>query len=400
VAAVDTPAIVVAGHLCLDIIPTFGPRAGEALILPGKLVSIGPAITATGGVVSNTGLALHRLGVPVRLMGKVGEDLFGHAILEVVGRYDPALANGMLVDPTSASSYTLVISPPGMDRAFLHCPGANDTFSADDIPYDELAETHFFHFGYPPLMARMVANNGVELADVFRRVKAQGVTTSLDMTFPDPESPAGQADWIAILERTLPHVDMFIPSLEEILFMLDRPQFEALERAGGDAGILSHVDGPLLAALTGHLLAMGVAVAGLKLGAQGLYLRTSAKADRWQQVGRGLAEADESWHGRELLAPAFQVDVVGTTGAGDCLIAGLLTALLEKQSPEETMIGAVAVGACNVEQADSVSGVRPWPEIQARIQAGWDRRAVTLDLPGWRQSAETGLWCGPNDMSE
>ena len=58
---------VVAGHICLDIIPAL---AGEAIPAPGRLVAAGPAVTATGGAVSNTGLALHRLGVPTRLAGR------------------------------------------------------------------------------------------------------------------------------------------------------------------------------------------------------------------------------------------------------------------------------------------------------------------------------------------
>ena len=48
---------------------------------PGRLLQIGPATFSTGGPVSNTGLALHRLGIATRLMGKVGDDLLGQAAL-------------------------------------------------------------------------------------------------------------------------------------------------------------------------------------------------------------------------------------------------------------------------------------------------------------------------------
>ncbi|MCK4602884.1 MAG: carbohydrate kinase family protein, partial [Phycisphaerae bacterium] len=56
--------VVVAGHICLDIIPTFSELKGDlaAAFVPGNLINVGPAVTATGGAVSNTGLALHRLG--------------------------------------------------------------------------------------------------------------------------------------------------------------------------------------------------------------------------------------------------------------------------------------------------------------------------------------------------
>ena len=72
--------VVVAGHICLDIIPEFPggtkPKI-EKLFIPGRLVNVKEAIISTGGVVSNTGLALHRLGMKVELMGKVGDDFFG-----------------------------------------------------------------------------------------------------------------------------------------------------------------------------------------------------------------------------------------------------------------------------------------------------------------------------------
>jgi len=71
---------VVAGHVCLDIIPDLSAHPEfrlDALLRPGHLVEIGPAAFSTGGPVSNTGLALHRLGIRTLLMGKVGNHLFG-----------------------------------------------------------------------------------------------------------------------------------------------------------------------------------------------------------------------------------------------------------------------------------------------------------------------------------
>ena len=69
-------AAVVAGHICLDIIPLL---ESEVAFSPGQLVEIGPAILSTGGPVSNTGLALHRLGIDARLMGKIADDQIGRA---------------------------------------------------------------------------------------------------------------------------------------------------------------------------------------------------------------------------------------------------------------------------------------------------------------------------------
>ena len=41
-----------------------------------------------------------------------------------------------------------------------------------------------------------------------------------------PQSASGHANWHAILKRTLPYVDIFIPSIEEILFMLRRDDYD------------------------------------------------------------------------------------------------------------------------------------------------------------------------------
>jgi sugar/nucleoside kinase (ribokinase family) len=103
--------VVVGGHICLDVIPTlFDRQTGmEALLVPGKLIDIGPAVLATGGAVSNTGLALHRLGMPVRMMGKVGDDRFGDAIIDLISSEGIKLADEMIVAKGETSSYTIVI---------------------------------------------------------------------------------------------------------------------------------------------------------------------------------------------------------------------------------------------------------------------------------------------------
>ncbi len=354
--------VVVAGHICLDIIPTLEQRQSsiESLLQPGKLVKIGPAVISTGGAVSNTGLALHRLGIPTRLMGKVGDDALGQTILDVLQRHSPALADGMIISPGEPSSYTVVISPPGVDRMFLHCPGVNDTFQASDVNYAKLTGSRLFHFGYPPIMRRMYLNNGAELETMFRRVKQQGLITTLDMTMPDPQSEAGQLDWAALLLRVLPHVDVFLPSLDEMLLMLRQHPDE--------------ITGETLSSLAEHLLSFGAKTVVLKLGDQGLYVRN----------------ADH-----ELIAPCFQVNVVGATGSGDCTIAGFIAGLMKNLSLEETLTAAVAVGACCCEAADATSGVPSWETVQQRITTGWPRRLITLPLPRWREDTRTGLRLGP-----
>ncbi|GBF76527.1 carbohydrate kinase family protein [Paenibacillus sp. 598K] len=390
--------LIVAGHICLDVIPAMhGPSHGQGmgeLLAPGKLVDVGPVQLATGGTVSNTGLALHRLGLPVQLMGKVGDDLFGDAIRSHLDGYGSSLSDGMIVSPGEHSSYSLVISPPGIDRVFLHCTGANDTFTSDDVPDEALPDARLFHFGYPPLMRRMYEQGGAELERLLSKVKAHRLTVSLDMARPEPDSPAGQADWLSILERVLPMVDVFLPSFEELLYMLRPALYLELCEMHGTTELLACADGPLLEALSQQLLDMGTAIVGIKLGEHGLYLRTTASAARLRETG-GCAP-DESrlanWTDRRLLAPCYVVDTVGTTGAGDCTIAGFLAGLAKGLTIEEMALGAVGTGACNVERADAVSGIPSWETVQARIAAGWQQRETTLSLPGWSRHPDTGIW--------
>ena len=205
---------IVAGHICLDIIPDVNaiePGVFNANFRPGHMLEAGAATLSTGGPVSNTGLALHRLGVPVRLIAKVGDDAFGHVIERIVNSIDPDLLAGMKFDPQATTSYTVIISPPQIDRIFLHCPGAGHEFGSADVSGDQLAQADLLHFGYPPVMRRIYSHGGSELADLFCRAKAQGLTTSLDLCYPDPHSEAGRLDWVAFFRSVLPHLDVFAP---------------------------------------------------------------------------------------------------------------------------------------------------------------------------------------------
>jgi sugar/nucleoside kinase (ribokinase family) len=354
---------IVAGHLCLDIIPDLSAHeAGQfdAAFQPGRLIHVGAAATSTGGAVSNTGLALHKLGIETRLLARVGADQFGRAVKQLVADQSSALASGIITSADSSTSYSIVISPPGSDRRFLHHPGANDDFCANDVRDEDIRDARLFHFGYPPLMMRMFEEDGAQLTAIFRRARSLGLTTSLDMALPDPNSAAGRADWKTILRNVLPHVDIFLPSLDEILFML------------GEKTDLP-LSAQLLSEVSNQLMAMGTKMVVLKLGNRGLYLQV-ARADVLQTMGRARPSHSAEWGNYENWLPCFQVDVVGTTGSGDATIAGFLAALLRDMSPTEAMNAALAVGACNVEAADALSGICSWDETLRRIASGWAQR--------------------------
>lgn len=388
--------IIVAGHVCLDVIPKFDNLDGsfEQVFTPGRLIDVSDALTALGGPVSNTGMALHKLGISTGLMGKVGSDMFGERILELMRSYSDDLADSMIIAEDVGTSYSIVINPPGVDRIFLHSPGANHTFLAADVDLTNQMDAKLFHFGYPPLMRSMYTNDGAELVGVMQRAKALGFTTTLDMAYPDPDSEAGQVDWQAILENALPYVDVFLPSFDETIFMLNPTLHDHLKQKGGN--MVTHSDVVTLQATTDTLIDMGAKVVGLKLGDEGLYLRTAADAEAISAMGRAAPDPS-NWANRELLAPIFVTDVVGTTGSGDATIAGFLAAMVSNMTIEQAALSAVAVGAHNVEAADSLSGIRPWEAVQQRLAGEWAQATPQIELTRWQQRG--GSWISPNDAT-
>jgi sugar/nucleoside kinase (ribokinase family) len=385
---------VVAGHLCLDIIPNMDQiPSGEFLrhFQPGRLINIGPALFSTGGPVSNTGLALHILGIPTHLMGKVGKDAFGEAVQSNIRKFGEDLLSGMIIDQHDSTSYTVIINPPGMDRIFLHHTGANDSFGPEDLQIEDIKRAALFHFGYPPLMRRMYENSGKDLVEIFRKVKSTGVTTSLDFSLPDPASPSGRAPWKEILGKVFPYVDIFTPSIEELLVSFYPEHLSKLVKNAPFEGITNLIEPDLLSELSSDLIRRGIKMVLIKLGERGAYLRTGDHQNL-EKMGRARPENLIDWESFEGWAPCFQVDVVGTTGSGDSTIAGFLSGLLRGYSPINTLTAAVAVGACNCEAADALGGLRSWENTLQRIHQGWTRKPLDLSRSTWTWSKESEIW--------
>jgi sugar/nucleoside kinase (ribokinase family) len=388
---------VVAGHICLDIIPQFTvsgiPEMGK-LFVPGKLINMGPVAVSTGGPVSNTGLGLQILGINAKFMGKVGKDFFGQGIISLLAKYNAA--DSMTVVDGEHTSYTVALVPGDVDRIFLHHPGANNTFSAQDVNYDLVAQARHFHLGYPPLMRAMYRNDGRELIEIFRRAKAAGATTSLDMSLPDPASESGQVNWRKILENLLPYVDLPLPSGEEVLFMLQRKKFDALRDQSHGSGMLDLLTPEDLHDVAGEVLKLGGKVAVIKLGHRGIYLR-SGPAETFAGFGGAKVSDVKNWARRELWEEAFYVEkVASATGSGDSAIAGFLSAFLRGKHVEDCLKLACCMGGQNVQVMDAVSGLQRWEESWAMIP-GWRKRRQELTSPGWKYDEKNRVWIGAAD---
>lgn len=390
--------VVVAGHVCFDVIPAFGKTDKtdmKDIFIPGKLINMGSVQVATGGPISNTGIALSILGISVKLMGKIGNDYFGEGLLKLLKEKNAH--EGMTVTEGEETSYTIVIVPPGFDRIFLHNPGANNTFCADDINYDLVKQAKLFHFGYPPLMKKIFENDGKELIEIFKRVKELGVTTSLDMSLPDASSEAGKVNWEKVLENLLPYVDIYLPSVEETMFMIQREEFNYLNENTGGLDILEKLDINRLQKLGEKLIAYGAKISVIKCGVKGFYIRTQGRK-ALETMGRAKPADMDNWADRELHEESFHVpNVVSATGSGDSSIAGFFAAYLRGKSIEESIRIACALGAQNVQAYDGLSGIRTWSETLAMIDGSRDKNKLSVDGEYWRYDSGKSVWVGSKD---
>lgn len=389
--------VMVAGHICLDIAPGFNPElkgSFDRIFAPGKLINVEDAVIGAGGAVSNTGLAMARLGIDVELNGKVGNDEFGGIIKSIVGK---ERATSFKTVPGQSSSYSIVLALPGVDRIFLHHPGTNNTFTSDDIDYDALSQCRLLHFGYPTLMRKMYENNGKELYEIFKKAKELGVVTSLDMTLPDANSDSGKANWQKIFEKALPYVDIFLPSVEEIAYMLDMELFKKRKsQSNGRDPVLAYT-GEDCSRLSGKLFDLGVKIAAIKVGIKGYYLRTAGN-----DVLKTLVPVSKDldlWAEREIWANSYKTEKFGSaTGAGDATIAGFLTAFLKGLDPVQSVKAANLLGWQNVREVDTLSGIEDWQTTIGMIEDdNKELNPLIIDDTGWWFCESEKVYFGPHD---
>lgn len=366
---------IVAGHICLDITPVFPHQKSTKLfdiLAPGKLLNVGDADVHTGGSVANTGLAMKILGADVALMGKIGRDVFGDMIYSALQKY--GAEEGLIISEKESTSYSIVLAIPEIDRIFLHNPGANHTFCSADIPQKILEEAALFHFGYPPLMKSMYENGGEELVRIMKRAKKCGAATSLDFASIDADSEAGRADWNTILKNAIPYVDILVPSVEELCYMLDQERFLDWQVRAKRRDIIEILDIEKdVKPLADKCMELGAKILLIKCGALGIYYETADSA-LLQMVGHKLELDSHIWAGKCGFEKSYvPEEVLSGTGAGDTCIAAFLTAILEGYTLDHALRLAVATGASCVASYDALSGLKSFEELDEKINAGWEK---------------------------
>lgn len=268
----------------------------------------------TGGNGINMAIALARLGISVRVGGAVGDDGFGLFLKEALDR-EGVDRTGLVTLSDTVTGATVALVKSDGRRGFLHQLGANAVYAQSHIDWDLLQGTSVFHYGSTFVLP---AFDGPPLEDAFRKARALGCRTSLDVCW-DVEDR-----WLALLEPVLQHIDFLFCNEAE-------------------AQALSGESSPAAAAR--FLRARGAKTVLVKLGPAGCYVDDGAAA---------------------FSSPAFPVNAVDTTGAGDCFAAAFLTAHLEGKSLEQTARFANASGGFSV-GASGGAGAPTRPEIESLL---------------------------------
>ena len=387
--------IMFCGHVCLDITPQF-PREKRALsdvFRPGKLISVGGATVSLGGSVSNSGAAAAQLGLRTLINTRVGNDDFGNTIRSLFNKYD--LTQKIDSSEEGSTSYSVVLSVPGSDRIFLHNTGTNDMFMPEDVDYEAAASSRIFHFGYPPLMKNMYEHPEL-FEEIVSKVHNGGTAVSLDMALPDPTAPAGQKDWNAILSRVMPYIDIFVPSFEELLLMLDRARYEELNANAQGRDIIEIMEISELTRLADKLLEMGVGVLVIKCGLKGYYIRTGS-AERIKNIP-GLELDCDVWAEREFICQALDTqNIVSATGAGDSSISGFLCAILNAKTPEECARCAVSTAHFCLQTVDAASGIPKFDKVLELAHSDMDE---VSHMDESRGTYKNKVWLLANDSKK
>ena len=240
------------------------------------------------GSAGGTAVTLAKLGAVTRSAGAIGTDAAGDMLLALLESH--GIDTSLLVrrDDVQTSASVLPIRANG-DRPAFHVVGANGTYGPADAPWEDIAAADHLHLGGPEFMG------GESAAQILSHARDHRVATSADVLAP---GDAGLLEWIA---PALPHLDYLLPNDEQVLAL-----------TGAD----DLVEGAR------ELVGRGVGCVVATRGADGAVIVDSATEER---------------------VPAFDVEVMDTTGCGDAFSAGFLRGLsLGRSRTEAATLGCAA----------------------------------------------------------
>jgi len=215
------------------------------------------------------------------------------------------------------TSATILNVRPNGERPALHCRGASDHF---DVPDDKLAEVldcRFFHLGGTGLLAKL---DGAPSAKLLKAAQEAGCVTTWDLVGAGPDT------W-PYVEPLLPHIDYFIPSIEEA------------EILSGIMGVEDNIR---------FFQARGVTCPVLTMGGEGSM----------------IAMGDDRIH-----VPAYDIEVIDTTGCGDAFTAGFIAGLADGRSLEESAHLGTASASLVASGLGSDAGITDRAQVEAKMAA-------------------------------
>ncbi|MBM3189558.1 MAG: carbohydrate kinase family protein [Chloroflexi bacterium] len=299
--AEPTYDVLCVGILVADVFASPMPRLPAA----GELLAVDELLLQTGGCAANTAVDLAKLGRKVVVVGRVGNDVFAEFI-----RADLA-GKGVDVSPlrvsrTAPTSRTVILPVIGEDRRYIHSVGANAELSPEDVDPAQVANARVLYVGGYPLFPGFGQD---ALAELFRHAREHSVKTVLDVA--GVRADRGMGDFAQVL----PHTDVFLPNDDE-------------------GYLITGEQDPLRQARA--FVEQGVGVAVVTLGERGAVARTSREC---------------------LRAPAYRVEVVEPSGAGDAFDAGIIHGLLEGWDLRRMLAFASAMGASACTKLGCTAGV-------------------------------------------
>lgn len=306
---------VVVGSCVVDVLARPVPLS-EA-IGAGRLIETEPLVLTTGGIVSNAGITMARLGMRVAAFTYLGDDEWA----EVVRRRFAAEGidtSALVTRSERATSTSAVLIDATGERSFAHYAGAPRLLDKQAL-LDRLelfARSRAMLIGYYPLMTRLQE----DLPEVLAAIRKTGCLTAMDA--------AGDGGTMKPLGQILPHLDFYFPSVVEAAHQTGEAEPQAMIRAYREAGAAGWL--------------------GIKLGE------------------RGAIVSPLSGELIEVAAVQPPGPVVDTTGAGDCFFAGLITGVLRGLAPVECGKLAAAAGACCVSGLGATTAIRSFEET-ARV---------------------------------
>ncbi len=300
--------VIVAGELNIDLVlkGDVEPEFGQV----EKLVD--DMTLSAGGSACIFAASAAKMGLKVLYVSRVGDDLFGHFMLDAMRAVGVDVAR-VKIDPTIKTGATIILSK-GQDRAMLTYLGSIAKVCYEDLGEDWVHMARHLHVASPFLLTALRP----DMPKMMRLAREAGMTVSLDTNW-DPTE-----EWK--VDDLLEYVDVFMPNENEVMAITGERD---VERAIAK-------------------MAARVPTLVVKLGAEG------AVAVRGEE---------------RIRVPAWPVQVMDTTGAGDTFDGGFLAGWLKGEPLRRAVELAVTCGALTVAQVGGFNGQPTWEEANAYLAA-------------------------------